>query len=267
MTVTRREFITTTAATGAAFMIVPRHVLGRGFQAPSDLVNVATVGFSGMGAVNTRAVMSQNVVAHLRRRPRSARRPARAVRENGEAGAAAATRPPGQPRWQGAGTQGAVAEFRDFGPSKAQLAAERALARPGQPRQSRALRRAADAAGREVPGLSRDAREAEGHRRDHRRDARPHARGDRVERDGRRQARLRAEAAVLVGARGAAPRHGRRRRRRSSRRWATSATRRTRTAARSSTSRAARSATCARCTSGRTGRSGSGRRACRVPRR
>ena len=40
---------------------------------------------------------------------------------------------------------------------------------------------------------------------DRRRDAGSHARGDRVGGDGRRQARLRAEAAVLVGARSAAP--------------------------------------------------------------
>jgi predicted dehydrogenase len=61
--VSRREFVTTAAATAAAFMIVPRHVLGRGFQAPSDLVNVAAVGINGQGAINTRAVMSQNIVA------------------------------------------------------------------------------------------------------------------------------------------------------------------------------------------------------------
>ena len=61
--VSRRNFITTAASAGAAVTIVPRHVLGRGFQAPSDLVNVAVVGVSGMGASNTRAVMSQNIVA------------------------------------------------------------------------------------------------------------------------------------------------------------------------------------------------------------
>ncbi|HEY7497874.1 MAG TPA: Gfo/Idh/MocA family oxidoreductase [Vicinamibacterales bacterium] len=61
-TVTRREFVKTTAA-AAVFSIVPRHVLGRGYQAPSDIVNIATVGVSGMGSVNTRAVMSQNIVA------------------------------------------------------------------------------------------------------------------------------------------------------------------------------------------------------------
>ena len=48
--------------------------------------------------------------------------------------------------------------------------------------------------------------QAEGHRRRHRRDARSHARGDRVSGDGRRQARVRAEADVLVGARSAASR-------------------------------------------------------------
>ena len=47
----------------AGFMIVPRHVLGRGFQAPSDAVNVAIVGINGMGASNARALMSQNIAA------------------------------------------------------------------------------------------------------------------------------------------------------------------------------------------------------------
>jgi len=59
----RREFVTTVAGAGAAFMIVPRHVLGRGFQAPSDTLNIAVAGIGGMGAVNAHAVMSQNIVA------------------------------------------------------------------------------------------------------------------------------------------------------------------------------------------------------------
>ena len=61
--VTRRKFVTTAAVAGAAITIVPRHVLGRGFQAPSDTVNLATVGVGGMGGSNTRALMSQNFVA------------------------------------------------------------------------------------------------------------------------------------------------------------------------------------------------------------
>ena len=61
--VSRREFVTAAAAAGAGVVIVPRRVLGRGFQAPSDTVNIATVGIGGMGSGNTRAVMSQNIVA------------------------------------------------------------------------------------------------------------------------------------------------------------------------------------------------------------
>src|SRR5215212_5371042 len=61
--VSRRKFVTTVATTGAALTIVPRHVLGRGFQAPSDTVNIATVGINGQGSSNTRALMSQNIVA------------------------------------------------------------------------------------------------------------------------------------------------------------------------------------------------------------
>jgi hypothetical protein len=61
--VSRRRFVQTVAGTGAALTIVPRHVLGRGMQAPSDTVNIATIGIGGMGASNTRNVMSQNVVA------------------------------------------------------------------------------------------------------------------------------------------------------------------------------------------------------------
>src|SRR5687767_116830 len=61
--ISRRRFLTTTAAAGAGLTIVPRHVLGRGFQPPSDTVNIATVGFGGMGGSNTRRLMSQNIVA------------------------------------------------------------------------------------------------------------------------------------------------------------------------------------------------------------
>jgi len=61
--VTRREFVTTTAGLAAGMLIVPRHVLGRGFQAPSDTVNVAIVGINGMGGSNAEGLMSQNIVA------------------------------------------------------------------------------------------------------------------------------------------------------------------------------------------------------------
>ena len=63
--VSRRQFVGTVAATTAGLTIVPRHVLGAGFQAPSDTVNVAVVGYAhGMGTSNMRNVMkSDNIVA------------------------------------------------------------------------------------------------------------------------------------------------------------------------------------------------------------
>src|SRR4026209_1072572 len=60
---TRREFVTTLAGASAGMMIVPRRVLGRGFQAPSDTLNIAVCGIYGMGAVDAENVMSQNIVA------------------------------------------------------------------------------------------------------------------------------------------------------------------------------------------------------------
>jgi len=58
----RRTFVGETAAMAAA-MIVPRHVLGRGFRAPSDTLNVAIVGAGGMGMSNAEQLVSQNIVA------------------------------------------------------------------------------------------------------------------------------------------------------------------------------------------------------------
>ena len=60
---TRREFIATGAIAAAAFMIVPRNVLGKGMTAPSDMLNIAVVGINGQGGVNCQALMSQNIVA------------------------------------------------------------------------------------------------------------------------------------------------------------------------------------------------------------
>ena len=60
---TRRDFVAQSAMAAAAWMIVPRHVLGQGLTPPSDLVNIAIVGIHGMGAANAQAVMSQNIVA------------------------------------------------------------------------------------------------------------------------------------------------------------------------------------------------------------
>src|SRR6202142_1802233 len=56
---TRREFVAGAGKSalgamvaGSAPMIVPSRVLGRGGRAPSDTVNVAIVGFGGMGSQN-----------------------------------------------------------------------------------------------------------------------------------------------------------------------------------------------------------------------
>lgn len=45
----RRDFIRNSSLAAAGFFIVPRHVLGRGFTAPSDKLNVAGIGVGGMG--------------------------------------------------------------------------------------------------------------------------------------------------------------------------------------------------------------------------
>ncbi|WP_245772027.1 Gfo/Idh/MocA family protein [Rhodothermus profundi] len=51
------------ASAGAAFMVVPRHVLGRGFVPPSDRLNIACIGVGGRGAWNVRGVASETLVA------------------------------------------------------------------------------------------------------------------------------------------------------------------------------------------------------------
>lgn len=123
---TRREFVATSAA-AAAWMIVPRRVLGQGQTPPSDLVNIAVVGINGMGAANAQAVMSQNIVAIcdvddglLDNRLDAWKR-------------AAAPPPPARPRpQQGGGNRQARPQapppprldFAEFGPSDLQRAAD-----------------------------------------------------------------------------------------------------------------------------------------------
>ena len=64
--VSRRQFVGT-VATAAGVTIVPRHVLGAGFQAPSDTVNVAVVGYANAGAMGTNNLLNvaktDNIVA------------------------------------------------------------------------------------------------------------------------------------------------------------------------------------------------------------
>ncbi len=63
---TRRSFISNTAGAALGAMIVPRHVLGgRGYQAPSDRLNIAVVGCGGQGAVDAAELVAggENIVA------------------------------------------------------------------------------------------------------------------------------------------------------------------------------------------------------------
>ena len=63
-TLTRREFIGRSAATAAGFMIIPRHVLGgAGYKAPSDTLNIGSIGVGGKGSSDIRSVSSENIVA------------------------------------------------------------------------------------------------------------------------------------------------------------------------------------------------------------
>jgi predicted dehydrogenase len=52
-----------TAATAAAFTIVPRHVLGGGQTPPSEKLNIAGIGLNGMGIGDVKSCASQNIVA------------------------------------------------------------------------------------------------------------------------------------------------------------------------------------------------------------
>ncbi|GAB3931725.1 Gfo/Idh/MocA family protein [Mucilaginibacter myungsuensis] len=51
---TRRDFVKTGAVAAAAFSIVPRFVLGKGYRAPSDTLYIASVGVNGKGESDLR---------------------------------------------------------------------------------------------------------------------------------------------------------------------------------------------------------------------
>jgi predicted dehydrogenase len=61
--VSRREFVGTSTAAAGAFTIVPRHVLGRGYTAPSDKLNIACIGVGGMGKNDADGVSGEQIVA------------------------------------------------------------------------------------------------------------------------------------------------------------------------------------------------------------
>jgi len=60
----RREFLGGSAAAAAAFMIVPRHVLGGpGNTPPSDKLNIACIGVGGKGSSDIQSVSTENIIA------------------------------------------------------------------------------------------------------------------------------------------------------------------------------------------------------------
>ena len=61
--VSRREFVRRAGAAAAAFHIVPRHVLGRGYRAPSDTLSIGCVGVGGMGRTDVRGLESETIYA------------------------------------------------------------------------------------------------------------------------------------------------------------------------------------------------------------
>ena len=58
----RRKFLGTVTAASAGFTIIPRHVMpGKGYQQPSDTVNVAGIGIGARGASNLRGLCDPDV--------------------------------------------------------------------------------------------------------------------------------------------------------------------------------------------------------------
>ena len=84
----RRRFLQSSAVAAAAFYIVPRHVLGKGYVAPSDKLNIAAVGCGGKAddvpilLADPRATEAlQVVLVHL---PRDACRVRQAILPHGK---------------------------------------------------------------------------------------------------------------------------------------------------------------------------------------
>ena len=60
----RRKFIASGSLAAATFTIVPRHVIGgAGFKAPSDTLNIASIGAGGVCRAYIKGVSSENIVA------------------------------------------------------------------------------------------------------------------------------------------------------------------------------------------------------------
>jgi hypothetical protein len=61
----RRSFLGKTAVAATAFTIIPRFVMGgKGYTAPSDLINVAGIGFGSQGSVKITNLPEANDLFH-----------------------------------------------------------------------------------------------------------------------------------------------------------------------------------------------------------
>src|SRR3954468_23782888 len=63
MGISRRKFVKNVSVAGAGLAVVPRNVLGKGFAAPSDTLNIGVVGVGGQGRANMINLASQSIVA------------------------------------------------------------------------------------------------------------------------------------------------------------------------------------------------------------
>jgi len=62
--ISRRKFLSLSAAGASSMMILPRHVLGRKkYVAPSDKLNIAGIGVGGQGGGDLSRMESENIVA------------------------------------------------------------------------------------------------------------------------------------------------------------------------------------------------------------
>ena len=227
--ISRRTFVRDGATAAAAFamapMIVPRHVLGGvGYRAPSRTLNVAMIGFGGMGMTNMNALLQagENIVAvcdidysvrralHRRPGPAAAGADRRAARRRQAAGGLhqgeEVRRLPHDVR-QAEGHR--RRRHRHAGPSARDRRVRRDEARQARVRAEAAhLHRAGGAAAR-AHGARHEGRHADGEpgaldgghaahqRADRRRRARPDPRGPHVDRPAR----------ALLGAGDSASRH------------------------------------------------------------
>ena len=249
----RRRFMTDVAVAGAGLTIVPRHVLGRGFTAPSDLLNVAAVGVGGQGRSNLVNLASENVVAlcdvdwdYAEQGVRGARR-----RHPEPAGAARPDR--------------RRASTRRDGPRRRSPPIDREripinIARMKRLKDEHLPRAARYQDYRQMLDRQKDIDAVVIATPDH-----MHATIALAAMDLGKHVYVQKPLTWSVPKRGSS--RARRRARASRRRWATRDTPGTMREPRSSTCGPARSATCARSTCGRTGRSATGRRGFRVRRR